>query len=73
MFSLAKFLMLGGVMLLVAGGLLWLGARFFPGGVPGEFTFRRGNASIYVPIVTSIVLSIFATIILNIVARLFFR
>lgn len=73
MFSLAKFLMLGGVMLLLVGALLWLGARFFPGGVPGDLTFRRGNTSIYVPIVTSIVLSIVATIVLNIVARLFFR
>ncbi len=73
MFSLAKFLMLGGVMLLIAGVLLWLGARFFPGGVPGDLTFRRGNTSIYVPIVTSIVLSVVATIVLNLVARIFFR
>ncbi len=73
MFSLAKFLMLGGLILLVAGGLLWLGARFFPGGVPGDLAFRRGNTSIYLPIVTSIVLSVVATIVLNIVARLFFR
>jgi len=73
MLSLAKFLMIGGVMLLLAGALLWLGARFFPGGVPGDLTFRRGHTSIYIPIVTSIVLSIVATIVLNIVARLFFR
>lgn len=73
MLSLAKFLMLGGILLLLAGGLLWLGARFFPGGVPGDLTFRRGQTSIYIPIVTSIVLSVIATIVLNIVARLFFR
>ena len=73
MLSLAKFLMIGGVLLLFAGGLLWLGARFFPGGVPGDLTFRRGNTSIYLPIVTSIVLSVVATFVLNVVARLFFR
>ena len=73
MLSLAKILMLGGACLLLAGGLLWLGARFFPGGVPGDLSFRRGNTSIYLPIVSSIVISIIATIVLNIVARLFFR
>ena len=73
MFSLAKILMIGGAMLLLAGVVVWLGARFFPGGVPGDLTFRRGNTSIYLPIVSSVILSIVATIVLNIVVRLFFR
>ena len=73
MFSLAKILMIGGALLLLAGVLFWIGARLFPGGVPGDLTFRRGNTSIYLPIVSSIVLSIVATIVLNVVIRLFFR
>lgn len=71
--SLAKFLMLGGFALLCFGGLLWLGARFFPGGVPGDLAFRRGNTSIYVPIVSSLVLSIVATVVLNVIARFLSR
>ena len=72
MFSLAKILMIGGALLLLAGALLWLGARIFPGGVPGDLTLRRGQTSIYLPIVSSIVLSILATIGLNLVARWFY-
>jgi len=73
MLSLAKLLMVGGAMLLIVGAVLWMGARWFPGGVPGDLVFRRGHTSVYFPIVTSIVLSIVATIVLNLVARLFFR
>lgn len=69
--SLAKFLIIGGAALLIAGLIFWFGARFFPSGVPGDLAYRRGNVSIYVPIVSSIVLSIVATVVLNIVLRIF--
>ena len=69
--SLAKFLIFGGIALLIVGFIFLVGARFFPSGVPGDIAYRRGNVSIYVPIVSSIVLSIVATIVLNIVMRFF--
>ncbi|HEX8464716.1 MAG TPA: DUF2905 domain-containing protein [Abditibacterium sp.] len=67
--SLAKFLIIGGASLLLLGAVVWIGSRFFPSGVPGDFAYRRGGVSIYFPIVSSIVLSIVATIVLNIVLR----
>jgi hypothetical protein len=48
--SLAKFLMVGGAVMLLCGALFYLGARMFPGGVPGDVAFRRGNTSFYFPL-----------------------
>lgn len=69
--SLGKFLVAAGVMLVVFGGLLMLGARFGAGQLPGDFALRRGNVSVFMPLATCIILSIILTVILNILARLF--
>ena len=69
--SLAKFLIFGGAALLLAGLFFWLVSRFFPAGVPGDLSYKRGNTAIYFPIVSSILLSIIATVVLNIVLRFF--
>ncbi len=67
------------------GKLLWLFAGFvallallvslagklsFLGRLPGDLTFRRGNVSCYVPIVSSILLSLLLTVALNVLIRL---
>ena len=70
-----------GKMLIVIGGLialsglllLLLGRVPFLGRLPGDFTFRRGNVSCSVPIVTSILLSLLLTLALNLLARLLRR
>ena len=42
----------------------------FPlGRLPGDFAFRRGNVSIYVPLVTSILVSIVLTLIMMFLNR----
>lgn len=65
----AKILIASGLLLVVAGLVFSVGARLFPGGVPGDITFKRGNTSVYFPVVSSILLSIIATIVLNVVLR----
>ena len=62
------FLVLGGI-LIVAGLLLTVGSRFGLGQLPGDLEYRKVNVSFHFPIVTSILLSILLTIVLN----LFFR
>jgi DUF2905 family protein len=59
-------LLVFGVLLVVIGGALMLFGRF---NLPGDFTFRSGNVTVYVPLATSIVLSIVATVVLNLVFR----
>ena len=59
-------LLVFGVLLVVIGGALMLFGRFH---LPGDFTFRSGNVTVYIPLATSIILSIIATIVLNLVFR----
>ena len=37
--------------------------------LPGDLTFRSGSTTVYIPLATSVILSIVATIVLNLVLR----
>ena len=51
--------------LLVAGVGLLMNLGLPIGRLPGDISFRRGNVGFYFPLVTSIIISILLTIILN--------
>ena len=61
-----RLLLVFGVLLAVIGGGLMLFGRFH---VPGDFTFRSGNVTVYIPIATSIILSVVLTVVLNLLFR----
>ena len=69
--NLARFLVTGGIILILIGGGVYLASRFgIPlGRLPGDIHIEGKNGSFYFPVVTSIVLSILLTIILNIIIR----
>ncbi len=67
--SIGKLLIGGAVVLVVLGGLLLLLGRFGLERLPGDLVFKRGNFTVYFPIGLMILISIVATILLN----LFFR
>jgi hypothetical protein len=71
--SVARILVVAGLCLLVLGGLVALAGQvpFLArlGRLPGDITIRRGNFTLYAPIVTSIILSIVLTIVLNLIFR----
>lgn len=69
MAPLAKILMALGALLFLGGVLVAVGARLGLGNLPGDFAWRRGNTSVYFPLVTSILLSIGLTVIVNILLR----
>jgi hypothetical protein len=74
MADLGRMLVLLGVVLIVAGGLLWLGGGVggkvpFLGRLPGDIHIQRDNWSFYFPLTTSIVLSI----VLSLILAVFFR
>jgi len=73
--NLARFLVIGGMILILIGGGVYLAAKFgIPlGRLPGDIHIEGKNGSFYFPVVTSIVLSLLLTIILNIIIRLFRR
>ena len=56
--DLGRLLIFPGIAIAIAGLLLTLFGRLGIGRLPGDFVFRRGNVTFYVPIVTSILLSI---------------
>jgi DUF2905 family protein len=61
-----RLLLVAGVLLIVVGGALMLFGRFH---LPGDFTFRSGNVTVYIPIATSIILSVVLTVVLNLLFR----
>jgi hypothetical protein len=71
MLSVARILVILGVILLVAGGLLYLVARLgIPlGRMPGDIRIEQKNFTCVISLGTSILLSIILTVVLNIIAR----
>ena len=68
--SMGKMLMILGLFLLIVGAVIHFGSSFLPlGRMPGDFHWQKGNFSFHFPVVTSIVVSILLTVLLN----LFFR
>jgi hypothetical protein len=66
MADVGRLLLVFGVVLAVLGGALMLFGRFH---LPGDLTFRSGNTVVYIPLATCIVVSVVATVILNLVFR----
>jgi uncharacterized protein HemY len=62
-----KLLVLAGLVLAGVGLLMMLGIPF--GRLPGDFAFRRGNATFYFPLATSIIISLILTLLLTILRR----
>ena len=65
-FQLGKFLVILGVLLVVAGLLLMAGAKFSflgLGRLPGNITYKGKNVQVYFPIVTCLVLSVVLTLV----------
>ena len=60
---LGVVIVLVGVLLLVVGRLPWLGR------LPGDIHVQRGNWTLYLPLGTSIVLSLLLTLVLWLIGR----
>jgi hypothetical protein len=74
MVDMGRMLVLLGVVLVVVGGVLWLGGAAggkipFLGRLPGDIHVQRGNWSFYFPLTTSIVLSVVLTLVLALLSR----
>lgn len=59
-----------GLILAGFGLLIWVGGQLFNlGRLPGDIYIKKGNFSFYFPLVTSIVVSVVLTLLLNLIAR----
>ena len=70
--SIGRYIMIGGIILFLIGGGVYLAAKFgLPlGRLPGDIRIEGENGSFYFPITTSILVSAVLTIVLNIIVRL---
>ena len=68
---MAKILIVIGLVLVVVG-IIWLifpSAFSWIGNMPGDIKHTSGNTQVYFPVVTMIIISIVATILLNLFNR----
>jgi DUF2905 family protein len=70
--TIARYLMIGGILLFLIGGGVYLATKFgIPiGRLPGDIRIEGENGSFYFPITTSILVSVVLTVVLNLIARL---
>ncbi|HSL46622.1 MAG TPA: DUF2905 domain-containing protein [Anaerolineales bacterium] len=73
--NIARYLVIGGILLILIGGGIFLAGRLgLPiGRLPGDIRMEGRGGIFYFPIVTSCVLSLLLTIVLNIIIRFFNR
>ena len=68
-----RFLLVTGAVLLAAGALLILAPRVpgldLLGRLPGDLVIERGPVTVFIPIVSSIVISVLLTVVLNLISR----
>ena len=73
--NIGRYLIIGGVILILLGGGFYLASRLgLPlGRLPGDIRIEGTNGSFYFPIVTSVLISVVLTVLLNIIVRLFHK
>jgi hypothetical protein len=71
--NIGRFLMIGGILLFVVGGLVFLASKFgIPfGRLPGDIRIERDGFSFYFPLGSSILVSVVLTIVFNVIMKLF--
>jgi len=67
--SFGKIIVSLGITLIIIGIIITLGSKIGLGKLPGDIFFRKGNVTFYFPLLTSIIISVILSIVLN----LFFR
>ncbi len=68
--NLGRWLVIAGLVLVLIGLAVMLGGRIGLGRLPGDIRYKSDNVTIYVPIATSIFLSIVLTLALWIISRI---
>ncbi|MBO9307288.1 DUF2905 domain-containing protein [Thermomicrobium sp.] len=68
--AFGRLLIVMGLLLAILGVLLVLAGRIpFIGRLPGDIVYQRGNFTLYIPLMTMLILSLLLTILLNLLFR----
>ncbi len=72
--QIGKMFIFLGVLIIVVGIILVFAGRIpIVGRLPGDIAWKRGNFTLYIPIGTSIVLSVIFTVLLYIISKVWPR
>mgnify|MGYP003382955679 CR=1 FL=1 len=73
--EMGRLLVVIGLAVAFCGVIILVALRFFPwlGNLPGDMRFEGRNYKVYFPLATMILVSILATIVLNVLLRIFRR
>jgi NAD/NADP transhydrogenase beta subunit len=71
--NLGLLVAVAGMLIVLLGVLVWAGGLMWFGRLPGDIRIERGNVRIYIPLVSMLLVSVVATILLWIVRCLFRR
>lgn len=69
MASFGRGLLYMGLFLILLGGIFVLGERFGFGKLPGDIFIQRGNFIFFFPIVSTLIISIILTVLINIIKK----
>jgi hypothetical protein len=67
--DMGRVLLMVGALVAVVGVIMVIAGRLGLGHLPGDLTFGRGGVRIYIPLASCLLLSVVATIVLNLLFR----
>lgn len=67
--NIAKWFIFFGLSLVCAGVFIWIGSKIgiFFGSLPGDIYLKKEKFSFYLPIISSLIISVLLTIIINLI------
>jgi len=71
--NVGPLIVVAGILIVTVGILVWAGGLSWFGRLPGDIRIERGNVRIYIPVISMLLLSAVATILLSLLRYLFRR
>jgi Protein of unknown function (DUF2905) len=71
--NIGPFIVMAGIVIAVVGVLTWVGGFSWICRLPGDIRIERGNVRIYIPVISMLLISIVASIVLTVLLYLFRR
>lgn len=69
--SMGLLVIVGGVVVVVVGLLIYSGALRWFGRLPGDIRYESGGVRVYIPIVSMLLISVALTLLFNLLRRFF--
>jgi uncharacterized membrane protein len=71
--NLGPVIVVAGIVVVAVGIVVWTGGLSWFGRLPGDIRIERSNVRVYIPVVSMLLISVVASLLLSIVRYLFRR